>query len=105
MTDERDLFVVDFTDRRTGPSRPTSNPARTVKLYGRSGDEVEAARSSDAGAAPLPDALQGKELAVLGRAGWNRTLVTEVGEDRSKRSPSPKAFARTTAAFSQVPWH
>ncbi|WP_284986007.1 bifunctional RecB family nuclease/DEAD/DEAH box helicase [Arthrobacter sp. fls2-241-R2A-172] len=107
--DERDLFVVDHAELLQDWAKPTprSNPARTVKLYGRSGDGA----GLEAGkkyfrmyGSPLPDGLQGKESAVLGRAGWNGTLVTEVGEDQDFETVTiTEGLRKDSSAFSQLP--
>lgn len=107
--DERDLFVVDHAEMLQDWAKPTprSNPARTVKLYGRSGDGA----GLEAGkkyfrmyGSPLPDGLQGKESAVLGRAGWNGTLVTEVGEDQDFETVTiTEGLRKDSSAFSQLP--
>ncbi|MGC7153018.1 TM0106 family RecB-like putative nuclease [Paenarthrobacter ureafaciens] len=84
--DARDLFIVkdgEVLQDWAKPS-PRSNPARMLKLVGRSGDgaglEVGKKYFRMYGP-PLPDALVGKESSVLGRSGWDGTEVVETGEE------------------------
>ncbi|MFJ4208490.1 TM0106 family RecB-like putative nuclease [Paenarthrobacter sp. NPDC089675] len=84
--DGRDLFIVDHAQVLKDWAKPTpkSNPARILKLAGRSGDgaglEVGKKYFRMYGP-PLPDALVAKESSVLGRSGWDGTEVVETGEE------------------------
>ncbi|MFK0041126.1 TM0106 family RecB-like putative nuclease [Paenarthrobacter sp. NPDC090517] len=107
--DERDLFVVDHAELLQDWAKPTprSNPARLVKLYGRSGDGAglePAKKYFRMYGAPLPDSLQGKESTAFGRAGWNGTLVTEVGDDEDFETVTiSEGLRKDSTAFSQLP--
>ncbi|MDR6436985.1 uncharacterized protein J2790_002128 [Paenarthrobacter nicotinovorans] len=107
--DERDLFIVDHAEVLQDWAKPTprSNPARRVKLLGRSGDGA----GLDAGKkyfrmyqSPLPDALASKESSVLGRAGWGGTEVIEVGEDDDFESVTiVEKLRNDSTEFGQTP--
>ncbi|MFE4198391.1 TM0106 family RecB-like putative nuclease [Paenarthrobacter sp. NPDC056912] len=107
--DARDIFVVDHAEVLQDWAKPTprSNPARIVKLLGRSGDGA----GLDPGktyfrmyGSPLPDALQAKESAVLGRAGWSNTKVIEVGEDGDYESVTiAEGLRKDSTEFAQTP--
>ena len=107
--DERDLFIVDHAELLQDWAKPTprSNPARVVKLYGRSGDGAglePGKKYFRMYGPPLPEALEGKESTVLGRAGWNGTLVTAVGdEDDLETVTITEGLRKDSTAFSQVP--
>lgn len=107
--DERDLFIVDHAELMQDWAKPTprSNPARLVKLYGRSGDGAglePGKKYFRMYGPPLPDSLQGKESAALGRAGWNGTLVSEVGDDDDFETVTiAEGLRKDSTAFSQLP--
>ena len=107
--DERDLFIVVHAEVLQDWAKPTprSNPARKVKLLGRSGDGA----GLDAGKkyfrmyqSPLPDALASKESSVLGRAGWGGTEVIEVGEEDDFESVTiVEKLRNDSTEFGQTP--
>ncbi|MFJ5955312.1 TM0106 family RecB-like putative nuclease [Paenarthrobacter sp. NPDC092416] len=107
--DSRDLFIVDHAELLQDWAKPTprSNPARIVKLLGRSGDGA----GLDPGKkyfrmyeSPLPDALAAKESSVLGRAGWSQTKVIEVGEEEDFESVTiAEGLRNDSTEFSQTP--
>ncbi len=107
--DERDLFIVNHAELLQDWAKPTprSNPVRIVKLFGRSGDGAglePGKKYFRMYGTPLPESLQGKESTVLGRAGWNSTLVTGVGdEDDFETVTIAEGLRKDSTAFSQWP--
>ena len=107
--ESRDQYLVDHSELLQDWAKPTprSNPARIVKLLGRSGDGA----GLDPGrkyfrmyASPLPDALAAKESSVLGRAGWGGTEVIEVGEEGDFESVTiVEKLRKDSTEFVQTP--
>ncbi|UKA51981.1 TM0106 family RecB-like putative nuclease [Arthrobacter sp. FW305-123] len=107
--DERDLFIVDHAELLQDWAKPTprSNPARVVKLYGRSGDGAglePGKKYFRMYGSPLPESLQDKESMVLGRAGWNGTLVTAVAEEEDFETVTiTETLRKDSTPFGQSP--
>ncbi|NHW47170.1 TM0106 family RecB-like putative nuclease [Paenarthrobacter sp. MSM-2-10-13] len=107
--DERDLFIVDHAELLEDWAKPTprSNPVRTVKLYGRSGDGAglePGKKYFRMYGPPLPESLQGKESIALGRAGWNGTLVTEAGDFEDFETVTiTEGLRKDSTAFTHLP--
>ncbi|WP_347110101.1 TM0106 family RecB-like putative nuclease [Paenarthrobacter sp. S56] len=107
--DGRDIFIADHAEVLQDWAKPTprSNPARIVKLVGRSGDGAglePGKKYFRMYGPPLPDALAAKESSVLGRAGWGSTEAIEVGEDGDFESVTIREGLRNDSTeFSQLP--
>ncbi|MCD4852158.1 TM0106 family RecB-like putative nuclease [Arthrobacter sp. AK01] len=107
--ESRDLFIVDHVELLQDWAKPTprSNPARIVKLLGRSGDGAGLDRGRKyfrMYQSPLPDALAAKESPVLGRAGWAGTEVIDVGEEGDFESVTiAEKLRNDSTEFTQTP--
>ena len=107
--DGRGIFVVDNAEVLEDWAKrpPRRNRVRTVKLIGRSGDGAGLEPGKTyfrMYGPPLPDALVGKESSVLGRAGWSKTEVIEVGEEGELESVIMEESLRNDSTeFKQLP--
>lgn len=107
--DERDIFLVQSAEVVQDWAKPTpkSNPARVVRLLGKSGDGA----GLDSGRTyfrmygpPLPGALQAGQSSILGRAGWGGTTVTDVGEDGDVETVTIlERLRKDSTEFTQLP--
>ena len=106
--DGRDIFIADHAELlQDWTKQGRKNPARLVKLVGRSGDGAGLEPGKTyfrMYGPPLPDALEAKESSVLGRAGWSNTKVVEVGEDGDFESVTiAESLRNDSVEFSQLP--
>ena len=107
--DGRDIFVVDNAEVLEDWAKrpPRRNLVRIVKLIGRSGDGAGLEPGKTyfrMYGPPLPDALVAKESSVLGRAGWSKTEVVEVGEEGDLESVTMlESLRNDSTEFSQTP--
>lgn len=107
--DGRDLFIVDHAEvvKDWAKPSPRKQPARIVKLVGRSGDGAGLEPGKTyfrMYGPPLPDSLVAKESAALGRAGWNNTEVLDVGDAGDLESVTIcEPLRKDSAEFNQLP--
>jgi uncharacterized protein len=109
----RDCFIVERGEVLQDWAKPTprSNPARTLRLFGRAAD----GSGFEPGKTyfrmygpPVPEALDGKQLSALGRAGASGTEVLAVEDPSTVDRPEDglvvsERLPRNASPFSQLP--